>query len=575
MEPTTRFFAKLKKVGVTLESETSQLLERFEKRHDECDSESQQRGSRAYHELYCEVGDTKRQIQKHLAEHKVRHREVDDFITDCRLIEERVSTDVQTLKGFFLKYGYQPPPNNHQTTNTACQESGVGNEMTNEEAETTAPGEDGSSLEQKSSHPSTPPLDAPPPVTDDMLTPKLSDFGLSEMMLKRALARAQQCPEEPPMPSIGFTQADLVTPEPPPISLTPKRALRMDDDDLMSPQLQDFGLSENTMCLINDFTMNLLLQKKVVKPQSLSPVEVPEPVNQLMKDLQAKAENLESPETPVFLTPGFKIKKTIDPCLPSTKFTADPESPEIPVLQTPYLKQCVSSKKTPAASGTASGKRVLECSIPEISIQDVGDEEVPEMPNMESVWAKSFQSKGPKILRRSDNEYKTQEPDESATQEFTLGTPRLRKEFEGPSTPEMPDLSSVTHDICKMVTQMQSKGTVMAVVPPNVRENKENISVPRMSAVTVSVVSESEFQSLPSYLRIMTLHNLNQAIHSFNKYMAESPGENIEFHMEELKRMTNVGAKAPVYIVCLTELKRLMHVRGTKAQAVYKVCTHN
>lgn len=47
---------------------------------------------------------------------------------------------------------------------------------------------------------------------------------------------------------------------------------------------------------------------------------------------------------------------------------------------------------TPAASGTAGDKRAWECSVPEISIQDVDDEQVPEMPNLESVWAKSFQS---------------------------------------------------------------------------------------------------------------------------------------------------------------------------------------
>lgn len=47
---------------------------------------------------------------------------------------------------------------------------------------------------------------------------------------------------------------------------------------------------------------------------------------------------------------------------------------------------------TPAASGTAGDKRAWECSVPEISIQDLDDEQVPEMPNLESVWAKSFQS---------------------------------------------------------------------------------------------------------------------------------------------------------------------------------------
>lgn len=150
---------------------------------------------------------------------------------------------------------------------TTCQESGAGNQVTDEEAESMAAGEEGSSLDQEGSRPTSPPAGAPPPVADVMQTPKLSDFGLSEMMLKRALARAERCPEEPPMPNISFTQAALVTPEPPPISLTPKCALRLDDDELVPPRFQDFGLSESTMSLNNDFTMNLLLQKKVAKPQ--------------------------------------------------------------------------------------------------------------------------------------------------------------------------------------------------------------------------------------------------------------------------------------------------------------------
>lgn len=50
-------------------------------------------------------------------------------------------------------------------------------------------------------------------------------------------------------------------------------------------------------------------------------------------------------------------------------------------------------------------------------------------------------------------------------------------------------------------------------------------SSPLANAVSVSVVSESEFQSLPSYLRQMTLHNLNQTIHNINKFIAEWPGQ--------------------------------------------------
>ena len=36
------------------------------------------------------------------------------------------------------------------------------------------------------------------------------------------------------------------------------------------------------------------------------------------------------------------------------------------------------------------------------------------------------------------------------TQEFSLRTPCLRTTLEEPSTPEMPDLSCITQDVCKV-----------------------------------------------------------------------------------------------------------------------------
>lgn len=113
---------------------------------------------------------------------------------------------------------------------------------------------------------SLPPMGGPPPVTDVLRTPQLSDFGLSEMQLKRVLAGAERCPEMPPMPGISISHPLLNTPGPPPMPITPKCALRMDDDELKTPQMHDFGISEHTRCLINDFTMDLFL-KNNEKPQ--------------------------------------------------------------------------------------------------------------------------------------------------------------------------------------------------------------------------------------------------------------------------------------------------------------------
>lgn len=40
----------------------------------------------------------------------------------------------------------------------------------------------------------------------------------------------------------------------------------------------------------------------------------------------------------------------------------------------------------------------------------------------------------------------------------------------------------------------------------------------------VPPVSDSEFQSLPDYLKLMTLHKLNQAVHNINAFMADYSG---------------------------------------------------
>lgn len=151
-------------------------------------------------------------------------------------------------------------------TDTTDQESDTGDEV--EEENETKSAEGGSQDDEAGGdRPLTPPTGGLPPDPDVLRTPQLSDFGLSEMQMKRYLAGAEWCSEMPPMPEIRLPQPSLDTPEPPPMPVTPKCALQMDDAELMTPQMQAFGISEHTMCLINDFTMDLLQKKNVEKPQ--------------------------------------------------------------------------------------------------------------------------------------------------------------------------------------------------------------------------------------------------------------------------------------------------------------------
>ncbi|XP_044073316.1 spindle and kinetochore-associated protein 3 isoform X2 [Siniperca chuatsi] len=523
---------------------------------------------------------------------------VSSFIEASRAKEQEISKDIQTLKRHWEKYGYQAPRDAQRPTKAE-------DEAADENETNSAEEEEGSQEEDGGNHSSSSPKVGPPPFTDVLRTPQLSDFGLSEMQLKKTLAGAEWCSEVPPMPEMSLPHPSLNTPAPPPMPLTPKCALRMDDDELQTPQMHDFGISEHTMCLNNDFTMDLF-RKNVEKPQR-PPQEMPvPPVNSLMENLQTKANNVESPEPPVFCTPGFKIKKTNSHCALPAQGNGDPESPgcpgnlpstpEVPAFQTPYVNRLVSTKKsarqpepinmqadddshtfelpTPPCNGATGSKRTWECDVPEM---DVEDKQMPEMPNLESVLGNSLQSRSAKMPKKtSEHEKVTKEPTvnslelDGPTQEFSLGTPRMWMDYQEPSTPEMPDLSSVTQDICKLWSQAQVKKTATVVAHPHVRPEKD-----KNRAVSLSVVSESEFQSLPSYLRQMSLYSLNQAVHNINTFMAECPGEKTEIQMEELRRITNVGTKTPVYVLCLIELKRLQHVGGARNTSVYKLSTHN
>uniref|UniRef100_A0A3Q3QZB9 Uncharacterized protein n=1 Tax=Monopterus albus TaxID=43700 RepID=A0A3Q3QZB9_MONAL len=533
MDSTTQFFAKLRKLAVTLESETAKLQHEYENRGNDGDSETTMRAMRAYHELNSEVLTLKEQIQDNLVRQKAQMDEVSSFIKACKEMKRWVTEDIQTLKAHWEKYGYEVPRETQGPTKAKGQESEAGNEVADDNEIKSAEEEKGS--QEEADHVLVPRGAGPPPFTDVLRTPQLSDFGLSPSYVKRALAGVDWCSEVPPMPEMSLPHPSLNSPELPPMPITPKRALQMNDDDLKTPQMQDFGISEHTMCLNNDFTMDLL-QKNIPKPQRPPQDEAVPAVNSLSESLQSKVDNMESPEPPVLCTPGFKIRKTKGQCSSPARGSSDPGSPscpvsttpEIPVFQTPYLNRLVSDKK-----------------------------------------------RSVKISKKtSEHENITKEPDvnhlelDGPTQEFTLGTPRVRMEYQDPSTPELPDLSSLTQDICKLVSQVQLKKTM--VVGPCVRPDKD-----KNRAVSLSVVSATEFQSLPGYLRQMTLHSLNQAVHSINTSTANCEEQKTEFRMEELKKITSLGAKTPVYILCLTELQRLKHVGGTGNTSLYKLVTHN
>ncbi|CAL1582972.1 unnamed protein product [Knipowitschia caucasica] len=606
MDPTSQFFAKLRKVAATVETETNKLKSSFEHRNSEDDSgESAARGMRAYHELNCEVLDIKERIQDNVTQQKTNMDNVSRFIKDYEAKQLKISEDLNVIKAHWQKYGYQPPKqteatnqvDGHQTEEQASPEK-------KEQAspEKTAPvdllrtprlsdfGLSGAHLkramaqgekraevrhdeerisEEVDGHdPEEPPFEKPAPPTKLMRTPRLSDFGLSEDHFKRVMEQREWRAQVPPMPDITPPRAPR-TPAPPVMALTPKRALRMDEEDLLTPPMHDFGITEHT-CFNNDFTMDLRV--KSFEKDKKREHSLPEPT------VYPQIEVTQANEPLVFCTPEIKKDKT-ESCseLTSQSYPAfAPTTPELPTFQTkksekrpePIKMESEDGSKmlnvsTPPRDDAAASKRSWEFNELHFGIEDM-EKKVPEMPDLESNFGASLLTRSAKIQRKEcagESLVGDSLDLDGPTQEFNLRTPRTGRYYYEPSTPEMPDLSAVTQDICKMIAQTQRKTSKT----PHEKENIRSDSLPS--------VSKQEFESLPRYLRVMTLSSLNQAVGSINLAIAKCKGNKMEFHVEELKQMINCGEKTLLIIVCLSELKRLDHVKGTRNNSVYKLKT--
>uniref|UniRef100_A0A672IX23 Spindle and kinetochore associated complex subunit 3 n=1 Tax=Salarias fasciatus TaxID=181472 RepID=A0A672IX23_SALFA len=394
MDPTTQFFSRLRKLAVTLETETAKLQQDYESRNAE--------------DSVCPVS-LQEQVRGQLAEEEARGKEVRDFIKACRVTEKRLAQDVHTLKTHWEKYGYQAPRDTQKASEAEGEEeAGEGNDSAEEK--------EGSQEEDDDNgeNPSSPPPKSQLKFSGDVLqTPKLSDFGLSDLHMRRVLAGVKWSSEVPPMPQMSFPQPSLDTPAPP-MPLTPKCALRMDEEELRTPQMSDFGISEHTMSLYNDFTMNLL-RKDALK--------------------------LDTPEPPALCTPGLKIRKTNaahsssavqvssdlgSPC----RTHVERSTPEVPVFQSSYVNQLFSMNK-PRWEYNQLFYESCVCLQKNAKQLQMSEQE--------------------KLVKDASVSGLNLDLDlDGPTQEFSLRTPRIRMNYQDPSTPEMPELSSVTQDICKV-----------------------------------------------------------------------------------------------------------------------------
>ncbi|XP_076027814.1 SKA complex subunit 3 [Genypterus blacodes] len=563
MELRTNFFTKLRKLAVTMETETARLKVAFENNKSDDDSETAVKAKRAYHELNSDLRNVKAQVQQQLAQQSARGDALRSFMDACTVMEKRAGQDIQELREHWEKYGYQ---HSHRATKVKGHGQEPEDEAENGNEAKSSGGEEGSLGEEENPAPVSPPPVGPPP--DPLRTPQLSDFGLSEMQLKRMLGK-NRCPEPAPMPEIRPPEPlSLSVPTPPHVSVTPRRTLQMEEEELQMPQMSSFGITEPTLCL-DDFTMNLPRKKLKTTDRPQEPEA-------------AVSSHSRGPGGPPALGEGLPGSPAHPGRLPVT--------PEVPAFQTPYMNRLLSCRKggtQPEPMSTEDQDEICtfdlttpchravgseEHKVPPVIGGDVEDKQVPQMPVLESTLGKHLQRP-----EEEEEEVPVHRLDQDgATQEFSLRTPHTRGGgYRELSTPEMPELSSVTLDICKLVSQAQaqlkkSSGTVTQL---HFTPEKDGSMKPSDSrAASLPLVSEGEFQSLPDYLRQITLQGLNRAVQSINTFTAERHGEQTEFQMEELQRITK--AKMPMCVLCLIELKRLKRLRGVGKSSTFKLITH-
>ncbi|XP_029567691.1 SKA complex subunit 3 isoform X2 [Salmo trutta] len=517
MDSSARFFAKLRNLAVNLETETASLQQAHQNYDDE--DHSTEGAVRVLQELHSEVRGLKGQVKEQLVRQQAGEKDVRSFIKTCMVLKQRTTEDIQRLRRHYEKYGYRVP----KRTQIQSESNGQEAEASEKEDETEGGEED--QEEGEGYLTSVTPLKMPPPpFIDPLRTPQLSDFGLSEIHLKRVLGGTVFSSTEAPMPTMTLPLPSLVLAMQPPMPKTPKCTLRMDeDDDLLTPRMVDFGLTEHTVCLNNDFTMDLQ-RKKPTKPLSSAvslglgamsqrPAHVlsTPPSNSMMYSLAT----MESPEPPVFCTPGLKITKSQRHALsPPLQGEIDPESPcrlgnhqatpEVPAFETPYINRLLSTRKgerntqadedqdhSELPTSNRGSNQAWSYNVSEISIIGCTEEKLtPEMPSLESFLGSSLPYRGGGGTSGEQTMGSGEPPlsvldQDGPTQTFNLGTPRVRGDYPEPSTPEMPDLSSVTQDIFKLISQ--SKKLPTAVVQPHLKpstlhtatgkENRSNLTV--------------------------------------------------------------------------------------------------
>lgn len=93
---------------------------------------------------------------------------------------------------------------------------------------------------------------------DPLRNPQLSDFGLSRYAFSRPWSAGKGQHTTNTYQENSKNKTPLKPQTPCTLAKTPKCTLKMDDYECVTPKLEQFGISEHTMCMNEDYTISLL-----------------------------------------------------------------------------------------------------------------------------------------------------------------------------------------------------------------------------------------------------------------------------------------------------------------------------
>ncbi|NXT83617.1 SKA3 protein, partial [Zapornia atra] len=232
MDASKIFFSKLRSLAFMLEKETRQLKRAL---HGEDADYEDKSPTEVVHDLHCEIRTLKENINASLRKSCWEKQAINNFIKASEILMRRSAADLGQIRELF--HGCK-----------TCVK-----EFTEEEeaVDSDLP----MSVENKSDEACT----EKPLVPKDLLqNPQLSDFGLEKYAFSRPLSASKgqhatnACQENSNIRTPLKPETPRILPK------TPKCMLKMDDYECVTPRLENFGISEHTMCMNEDYTMSLI-----------------------------------------------------------------------------------------------------------------------------------------------------------------------------------------------------------------------------------------------------------------------------------------------------------------------------